>query len=166
MTPRFAVLLLAPLGVSCVEAAARPAVPTAPAVPIKSACTAGSRPASSLGIDVQKGRRHSDARTLFITNRSDRPRAVRVEQVDRVEGPCGGEWARQTSLDFADSATSAPPREGTLAPGAGIQVRVGPQRAQATWDCVKMGIALRLMVDGEAVCADAGAWIAEREASD
>ncbi len=37
------------------------------------------------------------------------------------------------------------------------------QRAVATWDCVKLGLAVRLKVDEEVVCADAGAWIAERD---
>ncbi len=156
-------ILLAPLCASCVSCVEAPLRPPRSAVPIKSACTAGSRPASSVGLDVRPGRRHSEARTIFVTNVSDRPRAVRVEQVARVEGPCGGDWARQTTLGFADADTHAAPLPRTLAPGGEIQIQMGPQRAVATWDCVKLGLAVRMKVDDEVVCADAGAWIGERD---
>jgi hypothetical protein len=131
------------------------------AVPIKSACTAGSRAPSSVGLDVRAGRRHSDARTVFVTNPGDRPRTVRVQQVSRVEGPCSGEWARQTPLDFVDAATCEAPREMTIQPNAGLELHIGDQRVASTWACTKIGLAVWMAVDDEVVCADAGAWIAE-----
>lgn len=149
--------LLAPLCLSCVEPGARaPRV----AVPIKSACTASSRPASSLGIDVRQGRRHSEARTLFVKNQGDRPRRVQVTQVGRVEGQCDGEWARQTPLAFLDEDTQAAPEGRVLAPDQEIQIRMGAQAVAATWPCAKIGLALWMKVDDALVCADAGAWIA------
>lgn len=151
------------LAASCAEATPRP---TRPAVPIKSACTAGSRPASSVGLDVRPGRRHSDARTIFVTNVGDRPRAVEIQRVTRTEGACGGEWARTTALDFADEATQAAPEARGLPPRAELQLRIGPQRAAGTWGCVKLGLSIWMKVDDEIVCADAGAWIAERDADD
>jgi hypothetical protein len=154
---RFAFFLLAPLVISCVD---EPRTPRA-AVPVKSACTAGSRPPASVGFDVRQGRRHSDARTLFATNLGDRPRTVRVQQVARVEGPCSGEWARQTQLAYVDAATCEAPSEVTLKPGEWLELQVGAQRVAPTWECAKLGMALWLEVDGEVVCADAGAWIAE-----
>jgi hypothetical protein len=142
--------------------------PEAPrlAVPIKSACTAGSRPPASAGLDVRPGRHHSDARTIFVTNLSDRPRTVRVQQVARVEGACSGEWARQTPLTFLDMATCEPPREVTVQPAEWLELWVGPQRVLPTWSCTKLGLALWMEVGSEVVCADAGAWIAERDADE
>src|SRR5262249_51384965 len=92
-------LALAPLCLSCAEGALPP--PRA-AVPVKSACTGGSRPPASVGLDVRQGRRHSEARTIFVTNLSDRARTVRVTQVARVEGACAGEWARQLQVSYVD----------------------------------------------------------------
>jgi hypothetical protein len=135
--------------------------PPSRAVPIKSACTAGTRAPSSVGLDVRAGRRHSDARTIFVTNPGDRPRTVRVQQVSRVEGPCSGEWARQTPLDFVDAATSEAPRAMTIPPNASLELRIGDQRVASTWACTKLGLSIRMAVDDEVVCADAGAWIAE-----
>jgi hypothetical protein len=156
-------ILLAPLCLSCACCVEAPP-PETPrtAVPIKSACTAGSRAPASLGLDVRQGRRHSEARTIFVTNLSDRPRTVHVEQVARAEGACSGEWARQTSLAFMDMATCEAPRPVTLQPKEWVELWVGPQRVLPTWDCTKLGLALWMDVDDEAVCADAGAWIAER----
>ncbi len=158
---RFSSTLLACLSLSCAEGLP----PDAPrlGVPIKSACTAGSRPPASVGLDVRQGRHHSDSRTIFVTNLSDRPRTVRVQQVARVEGPCSAEWARQTSLTFLDVATCDPPREVTVQPGQWLELLVGDQRVLPTWGCTKLGIALWIDVDDESVCADAGAWIAERD---
>lgn len=157
---RFLLLLVAPMCFSCAETSMRP---TRPAVPIKSACAAGSAPASSVGLDVRQGRRHSEARTIFVTNTSDRPRTVQVQQVARVEGACDGDWARRTPLDFMDEATCSAPRARTLQPGEQVHLQIGPQRALATWDCVKMGLSISMKVDGDFVCADAGAWIALRD---
>ncbi len=109
---------------------------------------------------MRPGRRQSDSRTLFVTNLSDRPRAVRVQQVSRVEGPCGADWARQTPLDHIDAATREPPAEVTIHPGESLHLEIGPQRVNATWDCTKLGLAVWLEVDEETVCADGGAWIA------
>jgi hypothetical protein len=112
------------------------------------------------GLDVRSGRRHSDFDTFFVTNLSDKPRAVRVQQVSRVEGPCSADWARQTPLNAVDGATLEPPGEATIQPNESIQIEIGPQRVSATWDCTKLGLAVWLEVDDELVCADAGAWIA------
>jgi hypothetical protein len=131
------------------------------AVPIKSACTASSRPPASVGIDVRQGRRHSEARTVFVTNLSDRPRRVLVTQVARAEGACSGEWSRQTQQPFVDVETCEPPREVTVQPKAWVELWVGSQRVTPTWDCTKLGLALWVKVDDDLVCADAGAWIAE-----
>lgn len=144
--------------VSCVQEA--PAHLSRAAFPIRSACTATSRPPAAEGIDVRPGRRQSDARTLFVTNLGDAPRAVRVQQVSRVEGPCWDDWARQTPLDHIDAATREPPGEVMIQPGEWLQIEIGPQRVHATWDCTKLGLAVWLEVDEEPVCADAGAWIA------
>jgi hypothetical protein len=130
------------------------------AAPVKSACTAGSRAPAGVGLDVRPGRKHSDARTVSITNVGDRPRAVRVDDVSRLEGPCAGEWARSTTLAFSDAATAKAPEAVVLAPGDHIEVTIGPQHVGAAWECSKLGIALWASVDGERVCADAGAWIA------
>jgi hypothetical protein len=154
-------ILLAPFCISCVEETS-PQVPRA-AVPIKSACTAGSKSPASLGIDVRQGRRHSEARTIFVTNLSDRPRNVLVEQVARAEGSCSGEWARQTQLSFLDVATCEAPREVTVQPKEWVELWIGPQRVQPTWDCTKLGLALWMKVDEDVVCADVGAWIAETD---
>ena len=130
------------------------------AVPVKSACTAGSRPPASVGLDVRQGRRHAEARTIFVTNLGDRPRTVRVDQVSRVEGSCSGEWARQTSLRFLDVSTCDAPREVTVPPRQWVELQIGPQRVLPTWECTKLGLAVWMKVDDETVCADAGAWIA------
>jgi hypothetical protein len=161
---RFSSIPILVLCASCAEGP--PAQAPRAAVPIKSACRAGSRPPASAGLDVRQGRRHSEARTLFVTNLSDRPRTVRVEQVARAEGACSGDWARQTPLNFLDVATCEPPREVTVPPGEWIELWVGPQRVLPTWDCTKLGLALWMKVDDESVCADAGAWIAERGPDD
>jgi hypothetical protein len=149
---------------SCLSCAEGP-LPEAPrtAVPIKSACTAGSQPPASAGFDVRQGRRHAEARTIFVTNLSDRPRTVRVQQVARAEGACSGEWARQTPLTFLDVATCEPPREVTVQPKEWLELWVGPQRVLPTWSCTKLGLALWMEVDDEVVCVDVGAWIAERD---
>jgi hypothetical protein len=159
MELRRSCLLAAPLCLSCAGA------PLAPreAVPVKSACTAGSRAAASVGLEVRQGRRHAEARTVFVTNVGDRERTVRVSQVARAEGSCAGDWARQTALGFVDTATDEAPRAGRLAPGAQMVLRVGPQRAPGSWPCTKLGLALWLTVDEEAVCADAGVWIASKD---
>jgi hypothetical protein len=157
-------ILLAFLSAACVEGPA-PEAPR-PAVPIKSACQAGSRAPASAGFEVRPGRRHSEARTLLVTNVGASPRAVLVDQVTRAEGACSGEWARTTSLPFLDAATGEPPREVTVAPGVSVEIRVGDQRSLPTWGCTKLGLALWMKVDGENVCADAGAWIAERGSDD
>jgi hypothetical protein len=151
-----------PLALACLSCAEGPS-PETPraAVPIKSACPARS-PASA-GLDVRQGRRQSDARTLFVTNLSDRPRTVRVQQVARVEGACSAEWARQMPLTFVDMATCEPPRETTVQPKEWLELWVGTQRVLPTWSCTKLGLALWMQVDDEVVCADAGAWIAERD---
>jgi hypothetical protein len=161
---RFSCPLIALFCLSCAEGLEAEA-PRA-AVPIKSACTAGSRPPASVGLDVRQGRRHSEARTIFVTNLGDHPRTVRVQQVARVEGACSGEWAQQTSLTYLDVATCEPPREVTIQPNAWIELWIGPQRVLSTRDCTKLGLALWLEVDDEVVCADAGAWIAERDSAE
>lgn len=157
-------ILLAPLCLSCAEGPS-PQTPR-PAVPVKSACTAGSRPPASVGFDVRQGRRHSESRTVFVTNLGDVPRTVLVEQVARAEGACSGEWARQSSLKFVDVATCQPPREVTVQPKEWVELQLGTQRVLPTWDCTKLGLALWMKVDGETVCADAGTWIAERDGDD
>jgi hypothetical protein len=129
-------------------------------VAIKSACTAVSRPASAAGLEVRQGRRHSDARTVTITNQGQVDRAVRVEQVARAEGPCSGDWARQTQLPFADQATGGAPGASKLAPGQRLEIQIGPQRVAGSWACTKVGLALWLEVDGAPTCSDVGAWIA------
>jgi hypothetical protein len=133
------------------------------AVPIKSACTAGSRPPASAGLDVRQGRRHREARTIFVTNLSDHPRKVRVQQVARAEGACSGEWSRQTQLTYVDVATCEPPLPVTIQPKEWVELWVGPQRVLSPWDCTKLGLALWMEVDDEVVCADAGSWISERD---
>jgi len=155
---RFSWILIAPLCLSCEEAS--PARAPRAAVPIKSACTAGSRAPSAVGLDVRPGRRHSDARTIFVVNLGDRPRTVRVDQVARAEGACSGDWARQTQLTFVDATTCEAPRESTIQPKEWLELRIGPQRVLPTWDCTKLGLALWMKVDDETVCADAGAWVA------
>jgi len=147
--------------VSCVEEP--PPHHSRAAVPIKSACTATSLGAASVGLDVRAGRRHSDAQTISVTNTSSEPRTVRVEQVSRVEGPCSAEWSRQTPLNFLDARTGEPPAETTLLPNQAFQLQIGPQRVNATWDCTKLGLALWLDVGGTRVCSDAGAWVTARE---
>jgi hypothetical protein len=112
---------------------------------------------------VRQGRRHSDARTLFVTNLSDRPRTVLVQQVARVEGACSSEWARQTQLSFLDTATCEAPREVVVEPKQWIELWVGTQHVTSSWDCTKLGLALWMKVDDEVVCGDAGNWIAEHE---
>ena len=112
---------------------------------------------------MRQGRRHSDARTIFVTNLSDQPRTVRVRQVARVEGASSGEWARQMPLAYIDVATCELPRQVTVQPKEWLELWVGPQRVQPTWDCTKLGLAVWMAVDDEVVCADAGAWIAERD---
>jgi hypothetical protein len=155
------VLLSGVTSASCVDPP--PAHLSAPAFPVKSACTALSRPAASAGLDVRVGRRHSESQTLFVTNVTDQARTVRVAQVSRVEGPCSGDWARQTPLAYIDATTSTPPAEVALAPGQALQLEVGAQRVHATWPCSKLGLAVWMTVDDADVCADAGAWIAERD---
>lgn len=157
-------ILVAPLCLSCAVGPAPHA--SRAAVPIKSACTAGSRPPSAVGLDVRAGRRHSEARTLFVTNLGDRPRSVRVQQIGRVEGPCAGDWARQTPLEFVDATTGQAPVTTTIQPKDQLELRIGEQRVAGTWECAKLGLALWMAVDEEAVCADAGAWIATREGDD
>jgi len=153
--------------VACFSCAGEPPARTSrAAVPIKSACTAGSRPASSAGFDVRSGRRHSEAQTISVTNLSDAARTVRVQQVSRVEGPCSAEWAGQTPLDFVDASTGGAPEEQTVPPGASIQVHIGAQRVEGARGCRKLGLALWMKVDGALVCADAGAWIGPDEESD
>ena len=137
-----------------------------PAFPIKSACTASSRRAVDAGIDVRAGRRHSQAQTVAVTNLSGDARAVAVQQVSRVEGPCSADWARQTPLNFVDSATRTRPAAVTLEPGASVRVEIGDQRVNATWACTKLGLAIWIQVEGELVCADAGAWISEPDLED
>ena len=161
---RFSWIPVAYLCLSCAEGPSAE-VPRL-AVPIKSACTAGSRPPASAGLDVRPGRHHSDARTIFVTNLGDRPRTVRVQQVARAEGACSGDWARQTPLTYLDVATCEPPREVTVQPQEWLELWVGPQRVLPTWGCTKLGLALWMEVDSEVVCADAGAWIAERDGDD
>jgi hypothetical protein len=153
-------LAVVPLCASCAEEA--PARTPRPAVPIKSACTAGSHAPSTVGFDVRPGRRHSEARTVFVTNLSDHPRTVHVKQVARVEGACSGDWARHTPLRFVDASTCEKPVATTVQPNQWIELQLGTQRTTASWDCTKLGLALWMEVDGEEVCADAGAWIAER----
>jgi hypothetical protein len=141
------------------------------ATPIKSACSASSKPPASVGLDVRPGRKHSDARTISVTNVSDAPRTVRVEDISRLEGACTSEWSRSTALTFVDTKTGAAPQAMTLAPGEHVELAIGPQFAAATWDCVKLGLALKLSVstgssDAEHVCADAGAWIAASDGRD
>jgi hypothetical protein len=153
--------------VSCLSCAGEPpARVSRAAVPIKSACTAGSRPASSAGLDVRNGRRHSESQTIFVTNLSDEARTVRVQQVSRVQGACSAEWAGQTPLNFVDARTGARPDEQTVPPGASIQVQVGAQRVNGTRGCTKLALALWMKVDGELVCADAGAWIGTDDETD
>jgi hypothetical protein len=161
---RLTPILIALGCLSCAEGP--PAEVPRAAVPIKSACTAGSRPPASVGLDVRQGRRHSEARTIFVQNLGDRPRTVLVQQVARVEGACGGEWARQTPLTFLDTATREPPREVTVQPAEGVELSIGDQRVRPTWGCAKLGLALWMKVDDAVVCADAGAWIAERDTGD
>jgi hypothetical protein len=151
-------ILLPVLCLSCTEAQS-----PRTAVPVKSACTAGSRAPASVGLDVRQGRRHSDARTVFVTNLSAEPRTVLVQQVARVEGACSGEWARQTQLTFMDVATCEKPAEVVIQPKQWVELWVGTQRVTGTWDCTKLGLALWMKVDDDTVCADAGTWIAERE---
>jgi hypothetical protein len=152
-----------PVSLLCLSCAAGNAEVPRAAVPIKSACTAGSHPPATVGLDVRQGRPHSEARTVFVTNLSDRPRTVRVQQVARAEGACSSDWARQTQLTFVDAATCEHPLPVTLQPNTWVELQVGQQRVLPTWDCTKLGLALWLEVDDEVVCADAGAWIAERE---
>jgi hypothetical protein len=158
---RFSWILIAPLCLSCSEGP--PAQAPRAAVPIKSACTAGSRRPASVGLDVRLGRRHSAARTAFVINLGDRPRTVHVDQVARAEGACSGDWARQTSLPFVDAATCESPLAVTVQPNEWVELQIGTQRVLPTWDCTKLALALWMDVDGERVCADAGAWIAERD---
>jgi hypothetical protein len=86
-----------------------------------------------------------------------------VDQVARAEGACSGEWARQTQLTFVDAATCESPRDVTIQPKEWLELQIGAQRVAPTWDCTKLGLALWMKVDDEAVCADAGAWIAVSE---
>jgi hypothetical protein len=157
-------LLVAASCLSCVSEA--PARVSHAAVPIKSACTASSRPAAAMGLDVRSGRRHSEAQTIFVTNSSDEARTVHVDQVSRVEGPCSGDWARQTPLNFVDAATAAPPESVTLAPGQALQLRIGAQRVSGTWECTKLGLALWMKVGDDVVCGDSGAWIGAGDPDD
>jgi hypothetical protein len=159
---RLSWILVPSLCLSCVEGQNVEA-PRA-AAPIKSACTAGSRPPASAALDVRPGRRHSEARTISVTNLGDRPRTVRVQQVARVEGACSSEWARQTPLTFLDEATRETPGPMTVQPNEHLELRIGAQRVLPTWTCTKLGLALWMEVDDELVCADAGSWIAERDA--
>jgi hypothetical protein len=160
---RIRALLVSVFGSSLAGCCGSGPVTVREASPIKSACTAGSKAPASVGLDVRPGRRHSDARTLSVTNVGDRPRTVRVDDVSRLEGPCAGEWARSTTLSFSDALTAKAPEPVTLAPGEHIEVDIGPQHVASAWECSKLGIALWAAVDGERVCADAGAWIATRE---
>jgi len=150
--------------VSCVEE--RPPHHSSAAVPIKSACTATSRSAASAGLEVRAGRRHSEAQTIFVTNTSAEPRTLQVNQVSRVEGPCSGDWARTTALNFVDAGTDLAPAEVTLLPSQALQLRIGRQRVHATWECTKLGLALWMKVADGPVCADAGAWITEHDDDD
>lgn len=161
---RFFWIPMMPLCLSC--AVGPRSLPSHAAVPIKSACAATSRSASAVGLEVRAGRRHSDARTIAVTNLTDRPRTVRVQQVARVEGACSGEWARQTSLAYVDAATGEAPLATTVKAKEALRIQIGEQRVAATWDCTKLGLALWLEVDDEVVCADAGSWIAERDAEE
>lgn len=151
-----------PTALLCLSCAEVPVEPPRTAVPIKSACTARSRAPSSVGLDVRRGRRHSQADTIFVTNLSDRPRTLRVQQVARVEGPCSGEWSQQAQLRFVNAATRRPPGQVTLQPSRRMELRSGPPRVGATWSCTKLGMALWLELDDELVCADVGSWVVER----
>jgi hypothetical protein len=158
---RWSSILVPLLGLSCAEGL--PSEAMRAAVPVKSACAASSRPPVSAGLDVRQGRRHSEARTISVTNLGDRPRTVRVQQVARVEGACAGEWARQTALTYLDAATREAPGPVTVQPNEHLELLIGPQRVRPTWSCTKLGLAVWLEVDDGVVCADAGAWIAERD---
>jgi hypothetical protein len=155
------VLFLSAVTSACVDPP--PAHLSAPAFPVKSACTALSRPAASAGLDVRVGRRQSQSQTLFVTNITDQTRTVRVAQVSRVEGPCSGDWARQTPLAHVDATTATPPAEVVLAPGQALHLEIGAQRVHATWSCTKLGLAVWMAVDDTTVCADGGAWVAEHD---
>jgi hypothetical protein len=159
--PLLILLLSGVSSASCVDPP--PAHLSAPAFPVKSACTALSRPAASAGLDVRVGRRHSQSQTVFVTNVTDQARTIRVAQVSRVEGSCSADWSRQTPLTYVEATTAAPPPEVVLAPGQALQLEVGAQRVHATWPCTKLGLAVWITVDDTAACADAGAWIAERD---
>ncbi len=149
------------LGASaCAEGYQRTSVPV---VPIKSACPATTATPGSVGIDVRAGRRHSEAQTLFVTNLTDAPRTIRIQQVSRVEGPCAADWARQTPLDYVDAKTCELPDAVTLAPKEFERVEIGAQRVHATWSCTKMGIAVWFKVDDQVICADATSGVATRE---
>jgi hypothetical protein len=162
---RRVLLVFAAVGASaCAEGP--PAHSSAPVVPIKSACTAKAATPGSVGFDVRPGRRHSEAQTIFVTNLTDAPHTVRVQQVSRVEGPCSADWARQTPLEYVDGKTCELPEATTLAPKEFERVEIGAQRVHATWPCTKMGIALWMKVDDEVVCADAGSGIATQDSGD
>ena len=115
---------------------------------------------------VRPGRRHSESQTIFVGNVGAEPRRVVIEQVSRVEGPCSGDWARQTPLNYIDAQTRAAPGAVVIEPGQSIRLEIGDQRVRASWDCTKLGLAVRVRIDGEPACADAGAWISEREQAD
>lgn len=135
-------------------------------VPIKSACMADSKPASSVGLDVRPGRRQSDARTIFVTNLGDQTKTIKVDRIVRLEGPCASEWARTSTLSFVDAETCKPPTEMGVEPNKWLQLKIGDQRVAPTWQCAKLALALWLDVDGEKVCADGGAWIAQAQQED
>jgi hypothetical protein len=148
---------------ACAEGAGHSSLP---AVPIKSACSAKTAGPGSVGFDVRIGRRHSEAQTIFITNLTDERHAVRIEQVSRVEGPCAGDWARQTQLDYVDAVTCEPPAATTLGSKQFQRLEIGAQRVHATWGCTKMGIAVTMKIDDQVICADAGSAIATAEHDD
>jgi hypothetical protein len=51
----------------------------------------------------------------------------------------------------------------TVQSGESIKLEIGDQRVSATWECTKLGLAVWMKVGDERVCADAGAWITERD---
>ena len=162
MSMRCAPVVVAVACLACVEEA--PPELSRAALPIKSACTAASRAPETFGVFVHPGRRHSESQTIFVGNAGPEPRRVRVQQISRVEGPCSGDWARQTPLNYIDAQTRAAPSEVVIEPGQSVRLEIGDQRVRASWDCTKLGIAVWVRVDGEPACADAGAWISEGEA--
>jgi hypothetical protein len=158
-TPWLAVTILASSG--CAEDL--PSRLSRPGIPIKSACPARAASPGTVGFDVRAGRKHSEAQTLFVTNFTDAPHELKIEQVSRVEGPCAGDWARQTQLDYVDAKTCELPTVNTIGAKELMRIEIGAQRVRADWACTKMGIAVSMKVDDAEICADAGSWIATRD---